>query len=530
MRFWLALWGVCLLLQALYMSAWFSYLPGNDWWRLPSLALALAPLLQGVVLALAVAALIQEDSAADTDAYWRTLPVSPWPLLLVKLLFAMGFFVLAPVLVEGTVFLLHGFSMDMILAAGGEVAFRQLALVFLFAAVAALTSDLLRFGTWILLLIGGYAILLLVLATLEGEVRSSPVLFLAGGSGADVNPTLWAGMVLMVAGFAVVVLQYFTRRLRYGVSVAVLGAAGCLGAAHFFSAEEDASDGERPLAPAGVGNDLQRVNLLLGEAGWVSDGEDTVRAARVLRAPFEYGPGEEDRFIVAEQARTRLLAPNLATVEFDPVRQSEPTGLDLVRPAATDRWVDLLRIDRATYLAWRDRRGSLDTELLLWGGRFQDFAELELRESVVHPDQVDRLAIRKLAQGDGTFGIEVEVRRVQLLLVDDPRAGWRESVPGGEEIIFLLFNRETGETVPPSSRMVSPAVWPGLSRRLASERVSLLFGEPVSQEDDDESAPAEAFRDDAWMANAVLLCFRVSGVQSVSGRFVAEDFAFPEWD
>ena len=540
LRPWLAVWGVLLLMQAGAMSPWFAHIPGNGGWWLLSIPFLLAPVLQGVVLALAIALLIQDESPADREGYWLTRPISPWPLLVSKLIFALCFFVLVPVLVEAVAFLTQGFPGNTVAAALGEVGFQQLVMVAIFAALATLTPDLLRFVTWLVVLVACYAVLLLVLETFENGVRSGPVLLLAGGSAADVVPTLRAGAIALIFAAAVIVLQFLTRRLAVGAGLATAGAALCLWAGHFMPVDDE----------AGLTADAYRAGVVqfhfdFRDAEWVRSGNSPGRDQRILRVPLEYTGLESDRYLIPERARTRLSSSDRTPGVFDPVVQSETekftwqrhaaesqvAGIRLIEPPEEERRADLLHFDRALYLVWRDRRANLEVDLTLREGRLRALPDLELTAGAAIRTVSDHTAVRRVREAEGEFVIDLDVRRVRLLLDDDPAIGWRE-IPGrGGETIFLLVNRERREAVAPSRRIVSPLAWPGNRRRVVTERISLTFGEGREELGSEEEVPvADPLLDEDWLADAVLVGFRISGVDRFREKVVMRGIDLPEWE
>ena len=93
------------------------------------------------------------------------------------------------------------------------------------------------------------------------------------------------------------------------------------------------------------------------------------------------------------------------------------------------------------------------------------------------------------------------------------------------------MNRERREAVAPSRRIVSPLAWPGNHRRVVTERISLVFGEGREELGSEEEVPvADPLLDEDWLADAVLVGFRISGVDRFRETVVLKGIVLPEWE
>ena len=148
-RFLIPFWGL-LMFHVVLMQARSGIGPssGFDGTYLLAGALALLSLLVGILkvcwLAVIVSRLVQQDSTADSTAFWLSRPVSGGRLLLSKSLF-LGLTVISPdLLLESAMLGVHGVTLYDIFRSIPQIALPVLLVALLLMMLASLTSDLAR--------------------------------------------------------------------------------------------------------------------------------------------------------------------------------------------------------------------------------------------------------------------------------------------------------------------------------------------------------------------------------------------------
>ena len=165
-------------------------------------------------------ALVIEDPAGETSAFWRTRPISRGRMFGAKLVSCGILFVAAPVLALVVVWLAFGFSGGAILAAASDALFWYAVMVFAAVAIASVSPDLPRFL---------FSSMLLVLVVAIGGL-------LAGRAASieievDRNSSIAAGVVFVAAACGAAAAQFLrphTMRAWGLVAGGLLGSAAVL--------------------------------------------------------------------------------------------------------------------------------------------------------------------------------------------------------------------------------------------------------------------------------------------------------------
>ncbi|MBM4103331.1 MAG: hypothetical protein FJ263_04660 [Planctomycetes bacterium] len=129
--------------------------------------------LQGLMVIVIVPLLVQSDPLVGTTAFWFTRPIGRKPLLITKVCFAAGTFVLLALLAELFVFTANGFPLKYILLAIPEILIEKTSFIIPFFLLAVITPKFSRYaivGVSILAVYIAVIILWLLLAALIPEV------------------------------------------------------------------------------------------------------------------------------------------------------------------------------------------------------------------------------------------------------------------------------------------------------------------------------------------------------------------------
>jgi ABC-type transport system involved in multi-copper enzyme maturation permease subunit len=193
----------------------------------------LLPLLKVVLACIIVALLIHQEPLVGTEAFWLTRPISRGSLLGSKICFIALFLILPPLMAELAVMFANGVTLRHILLAIPEILLEQSALFSVILVVAVVSRNFARFalaGVMSLVLLVLVFLCLSLVALLTGD--DEPIIGhvpLRDGTSAAVLFVVTIGM-----GLLVVVHQYFKRRTKRSVGIALFGATLALLTAAFW--------------------------------------------------------------------------------------------------------------------------------------------------------------------------------------------------------------------------------------------------------------------------------------------------------
>lgn len=192
---------------------------------------------RGLFLVLLVPLVVHAHPAVGSDAFWMTRPVPPRSLLLSKLILLSTLLIVLPLLRDLTFMGISRVPVrEMALVAVQGSLLRALYLTVLICA-AAITPNLARFA----ILCGAALLSLTLVIAVTARIAISDIDDIAidrapfsnGGHllpivwGPDMTPFVVGSLLMIVAGFALLVVQYSGRSLRRSVT---FGLAGVIGA------------------------------------------------------------------------------------------------------------------------------------------------------------------------------------------------------------------------------------------------------------------------------------------------------------
>lgn len=208
--------------------------------RVYPLVVNLTLILEVFVGYILIAALVQEDSLVQSNAFWLTRPISSARLMLAKGFALMLVLGVLPLIVTLPWWLVNGFGPREVLAAALETALWHGLVVLMGWPFAVLSAT---YGRYIVLTL--VAFLFVLVSVILKNANGGDVS--AGVAPGVVETRGWLMLALVVATVAgVVIHQYLTRRFSRSVAIGISGAIAAFGILSFWP-----WDWAKPFARAG---------------------------------------------------------------------------------------------------------------------------------------------------------------------------------------------------------------------------------------------------------------------------------------
>jgi len=530
LRWLLVLWAVLVVVQSGLLVA--SALVAQGWavhlvYKLVAMVL---PLLQFLLLVLIVPLLVHEEPLVGTTAAWFTRPLSRGTLLASKAAFVFVVLVLAPLAAELVALRANDANARELGLAAAEIALTQWGVVAALAALAALTPNFARFMTW-----GAFVWTVQTLAASAMMVRvmlggTDDLLEWAAQPVAFRTSMLVSLGSAVVAGTAVVVHQYLTRRTRRSVVFAICGLVASLvlsvSGAWLRPRRAEASTASASAAlsldPDSVfAVDAFSLQTVATPRKKISASADCVRSAPAtfceideLRGTLKYPDGG-----VVPVERPRALS--LVRVHKRPLEQALG-GATVVTSGLVDLGTDLFEVEQAVYAQRGQTPAVLEANAAVTLKRYRVVATLPLRRGAFHAEGADRVTITDVLRGPGTCQVLLLHRRLRLLLSDQPDSAPSFAASLLGPVSHVLVNAERRQAFVPEfmpsfnfggtlSQMM-PA-----GQRVSHDPASLMF----TSESRFEKRPK---LDDAWLDGASLVLVAADPQGHASAQVAVPDF------
>jgi hypothetical protein len=529
LRWLLVLWAVLVVLQSGLLMA--SALVAQGWavhlaYKLVAMVL---PLLQFLLLILIVPLLVHEEPLVGTTAAWFTRPLSRGTLLASKAAFVFVVLVLAPLAAELVALRANDARADELGLAAAEIALTQWGVVAAVAALAALTPNFARFMTW-----GAAVWTVQTLAASALMVRfmlggTDDLLEWAARPGAFRASMLVSLGSAVVAGTAVVVHQYLTRRTRRSVVFAICGLVASLvlsvSGAWLRPRRAEASTASASvvlsLDPDSVfAVDAFSLQTVAQPRKKISARADCARTAPAtfceideLHGTLKYPDGG---VVPVERSRRGF---SLARVHKRPLEQA--LGGATVVTSVVDL-ADLFEVEQAVYAQRGQTPAVLEGNAAVTLKRYRVVATLPLRRGAFHAEGADRVTITDVLRGPGTCQVLLLHRRLRLLLSDEPDSAPSFAAGLLEPVSHVLVNAERRQAFVPEFMPRSnfgetlSQMMPG-GQRVSHDPASLMF----TSESRFEKRPK---LDDAWLADASLVLVAADEQGHASAQVAVPDF------
>jgi tetratricopeptide (TPR) repeat protein len=530
LRWLLVLWAVLVALQSGLLMA--SALVAQGWavhlaYKLVAMVL---PLLQFLLLIVIVPLLVHEEPLVGTTAAWFTRPLSRGTLLASKAAFVFVVLVLAPLAAEMVALGANDASGRELGLAAAEIALTQWGVVAAVAALAALTPNFARFMTW-----GAVVWTVQTLAASAMMVRfmlggTDDLLEWAAQPGAFRASMLVSLGSAVVAGTAVVVHQYLTRRTRRSVVFAICGLVASLVLSVSGAwlrprrAEAATASASAPLSldsDSVFAVDAFSIHTVTPPRKKISAQADCARSAPAafceideLRGTLKYADGG---VVPVERAR----GFSLPRVHKRPLEQALG-GATLVTSGLVDLGTDLFEVEQAVYTQRGRTPAVLEGNATVTLKRYRVVATLPLRRGAFHAAGADRVTITDVLRGPGTCQVLLLHRRLRLLLSDQP--GSAPSLAAGllGPVSHVLVNAERRQAFVPEFMPsfnfgeTLSQMMPG-GQRVSNDPASLMF----TSESRFEKRPK---LDDAWLDGASLVLVAADEQGHADARVAVPDF------
>jgi hypothetical protein len=449
----------------------------------------LIPMLRYVTAAILVALVVQEDPLVGTTAFWLTRPVGRGVLFLSKLAY-VGVVISIPLLIDAFVLARFGLPPGEFGLALAQVLMRQLLLLVPLALLAALTPNLFRYFTILIVLVA-------VLSALSTFVTPH---FTAGGHG---GPFVFAPVarardviaaLLTIGGAGLVMAhQYLTRRTGRSVALASSLVAAQFLVAWFWpwSFESDGPLRPSPGAPSPGKIELQVMttaldnvpfNVLAPSAGKNIDGPYILRGlppelfARVRSVTSRLiGPS-------GAEIETAGTIPTLAPSSMDPPATAAISaalgGIPVSKYVPSPPQTTFVTLGEESFARYRKMPVTLVADLDLVVSRYQVVTEMPV-EVGSHYDAVNvHCRVDQVLPRSG--GVTIDI--LECTSDTSFRAGTQlASVPADPRLrgdpVYVLLNRPRREAAllnPLAGSSITQQ--PSLGGLIVQRRIQISFG------------------------------------------------------
>jgi hypothetical protein len=488
-------------------------------------------MLGSLLVMIIVPLVIQQEPLVGTTAFWLTRPISRRLLLAEKALFLCGL-ILLPLLVQSVVMLANGVTFSDTFLAAPEFIMGEVGWFITMAMLAVLTPSFGRFVIACAL----YLVFLLVCVYLFQVFRViGGSLFASELPSLTVSRGFVSGVIVILFGSAVVLCQFFWRRFRLALALAIVGVAASslisqLWPWNFFQPPPQL----RPdptfdaatifLKPQGAITSREQVNLRGAEPDKLYDTSfDTSGGA----PGFLLTPQKFDVTLTTASGERIPVKPPTANYFFN---NSLDAGL--LRPVLGDVPVvnltsnlyfdwSLFTVSNATYQHYAHAPAKLSMQAHLLASKYVATVELPIRKGAEFRRGSYREVITEVLHETDGVDILLQVQDVRLnyhLRPDQDNITSYQMNGGG--VIYLLVNRQRHEAIMQKQNNGLNVNF-NVSEALQHTSKRVAFGPDGNNSANDWTFPQI---DDAWLRDAVLLRIELQPVAEIVKPIVVGNF------
>ena len=489
-------------------------------------------LLGALLVMILVPMVFQQEPLVGATAFWLTRPISRRLLLAEKALFLLGLIML-PLLVQSVVMLANGVTVHDTLLAAPEFVMGELAWFLTMAMFAVLTPG---FGRYVIAC-AIYLIFLLVclyLSQIFHLFRGS--LFLNDPPSMAASRGFISGLVTILFATTVILCQFFWRRFRLALAMAIVGVVAASLISQLWSwnlfqpppliQPDPAFDAAAiTLKPQGAINASEQVNFRGSEPDKQYNGNfDALDLAPgFLLKPLSFDVTLE----TAAGTRIETLPPGLlfyggAQVNFELLR---PIIGDIpvvnLSPRMTSTW-SLFTVPNATYQRYAHTPAKLSMQAHLQALKYVASTELPVKKGAEFRRGSYREEITDVLHE--TDGVDV------LLQVQDVRLNYHLRPDQDEntafqmnraDVLYLLVNRKRKEAIMQKQGNNMNFLNFNVSEALQHTPKRISFGPESNNSDTSWTFPKI---DDAWLSDAVLIRIELRPVAEFVKPIIVGDF------
>lgn len=496
----------------------------------------LVPLLQVVLLIVAIPLLVQDEPLVGSTAFWFTRPISRKTLLGTKTFFITTLLLLPPVLAEIIVLACNGITAYDIMLAVPEIVMEKLSFMLPLLLLASLTQSFGRFA-----LVGGIIFVSVMLFTyLLFIVRMYTGEMIGGDISLAESRSVVGGIVTILCGIGLLTHQYLTRKTIRTIIAAIVVFMIVMGIEHLwtwdFLKARSVSLDKSILKGQELKLVAQTDNL------WIHDDFKVARHAeryKTIRGEVSVLGEPPGHFVEIKELKSiKLKFPDGVTIESAPRRrwQHSYSGnrIDALqhvlgkatlvnKETRTFSSIELMSVKESDYAKYKTKNGVYSAEATCALYEYDVIAALALKKGERYDKGSEHVAIIDVLHE--TAGCTVVLRESSVdMLFDRKRENRRPSrmfMYDNVKKLYVLRNKKQGEAFLPEEDM-GTAFDLTQQKRLVANTLRLHY---TSINDQGLILPEI---NEAWLADADLLRIEALRVGDFSRPLRVETFSLKE--
>jgi hypothetical protein len=489
-------------------------------------------LLGSLLVMILVPLVIQQEPLVGTTAFWLTRPISRRLLLAEKSLFLLGL-ILLPLLVQSVVMLANGVTLRDTFLAAPEFIMGELAWFLTMAMFAVLTQG---FGRYVIACAIYLVFLLVCLYLFQVFHLLNGSLFLNDPPSMAASRGFISGLVTILFAAAVILCQFFWRRFRLALILAVVGLVAASLVSQLWpwnlfrpppliQPDPAFSDAAITLKPDGAINASEQVNFRGSEPDkqYTGNFDAAGLAPGYLLKPVRFDVTLE----TTTGTRIATLPPGLMFYGGTQV------NADLLRPIIGDipvvnlsprmisTW-SLFTVPNATYQRYAHAPAKLSMQAELQALKYVASTELPVKKGAEFRRGSYREQITDVLHEADGVDVLLQVQDVRLNYHLRPDQDVNAALQmNRSDVVYLLVNRKRKEAIMQKQDTNMNFLNFNVSEALQHTPKRISFGPDSNSSDSSWTFPKI---DDAWLSDAELIRIELRPVAEFFKPIVIDNF------